>query len=76
MNELAALLTAIGGLVTAIGGTFALVWTTVRTSKRERESAAPTVAQELADAMRDGDLTADELEGIAKGMRERGEQQP
>ncbi|WP_258904876.1 hypothetical protein [Actinokineospora sp. UTMC 2448] len=68
---MAALLTAIGGLVSALSGAFAVVWTTVRTSRREREDAAPTVLSELADAAADGEITAEELDAIARALRER-----
>lgn len=76
MNEWAALLTAIGGLLTAGAGAFALVWNTVKTSRRERSAAAPTVMSTLADVARhadadgDGQVSADELQALADRLRE------
>lgn len=68
-DSLAALITALAGLVTAIGGAFALVWTTVRTSKRERPAAARGAAEELAAAAADGELTQDEIDAVLQRYR-------
>jgi len=40
VGEVAALLGAIAGLVTALAGAFAMVFTALRLSRREREDAA------------------------------------
>lgn len=71
MGDLASLLTAIGGLVTALGGTFALVWTTVRTSRRERPDAARRAIEELAASAADGEITPDEIADILRSRDER-----
>ncbi|PWW50273.1 hypothetical protein [Actinokineospora spheciospongiae] len=70
MDDIAALLVAIGGLLTAGASAFVLVWTTVRTSRREREQAAPTVVRDLVDAAADGQLDPEELEAIARKLRD------
>lgn len=69
MSEVATLLTAIAGLLTAGGGAFALVWTTVRTSRRERPAAARGAAEELAAAAADGELTAEEIDQVLQRYR-------
>lgn len=69
MSELATLLTALAGFCTAAGGAFALVWTTVRTSKRERPAAARGAAEELAAAAADGELTAEEIDQVLQRYR-------
>lgn len=76
MGDLATLLTAVAGLITAGGSVFALVWTTVRTSRRERPAAARGTAEELAAAAADGDLTPEEIDAVLKRFRriEGGEQ--
>jgi hypothetical protein len=71
VGDVATLLTAIAGLVTTLGGTFALVWTTVHRSNRERPAAARGVAEELAAAAADGELTADEIDAVLTRIRER-----
>jgi hypothetical protein len=76
VGDLAALLTAIGGLITAGAGAFVLVWNTVRTSRRERQNAAPEVVSTLADVARhadadgDGQVSAEELQALADRLRE------
>ncbi|MGO1049775.1 hypothetical protein [Crossiella sp. CA198] len=72
MGDLIALLPAIGSLITALGATFALVYNTIRTSRRERRRAADTASTATTDsvleAMRtateDGVITAEELKEI------------
>lgn len=61
MNDLAALLTAVGGLITAASAGFVLVWNTVRSSRRERENSAQRTVVRLLQAAEDGEITADEL---------------
>ena len=75
MGDLATLLTALAGLITSAGGVFALVYTTVRTSRRERPAAARGAAEELAAAAADGDLTSEEIDDVLKRYREGGEQE-
>ncbi|ATE56136.1 hypothetical protein LV78_006582 [Actinosynnema pretiosum] len=70
MQDLATLLTAIAGLVTALGGAFALVVSTLRVSRRERPAAARRVAEALAKAADDGEITADKLAEALEYMRE------
>lgn len=72
MNDLATLLTAVGGLVTALAGAFALVWNTVRLSKRERPATARRVVEVLAAAAEDGEITADELAELAEHLEDPG----
>ena len=79
MDDLSTLLTAIAGLITAAGSVFALVWTTVRTSRRERPAAArgaveQVVAEQLAAAAADGELTPEEISDVLKIYREGDEQ--
>lgn len=64
MTELAALLTAIGGLVSALTGLGAFIWGTVRRAQRERpvaEAGARKFAESLARAAEDGELTPQEI---------------
>ncbi len=70
MNDLATLVTAITGLVTAVTGLIGGIFLLVRSGRREREQAAPTVADEIAEAAADGDLTTEEIVGI---LRKRGD---
>lgn len=76
MSELATLLTALAGLITAVGGSVALVWTTVRTSNRERPAAARGAAEELAAAAADGQLTAEEIDQVLQRYRRAEEVEP
>lgn len=76
MGDVAALLQAIGGLsglVTAAAGAFVLVWTTVRNSRKERHKAAEKAAsralQELAEAAKDGEITADEIDQVLRKLQ-------
>lgn len=69
MNDVASLVTAIGGLITAASGAFVLVWTTVRGSKQERQTAAERAVEGLAAAAEDGEITADELADVLKELR-------
>jgi hypothetical protein len=75
VDDLASLLTAIGGLVTAVAGAFALVWTTVRTSRRERPAAVRRAAEELAAAAEDGEITPDEIAAALARLRQKGDEQ-
>jgi hypothetical protein len=76
VDAVAALLTAIGGLITAGAGAFALVWNTIKTSDRERGDAAPTVVSTLADVVKhadtdgDGRVSGAELEALAQQLRD------
>lgn len=70
MDDVSTLLTAITGLVSAVGGLLAGAALIVRLFKRERRRAAPTVADEIAEAAADGELTADEIINV---LRKRGE---
>lgn len=72
METLAPLLTAIGGLITAAAGAFVLVWNTVRASKRERPAAAREVAEALAEAAADGEITPEELTEALQRLRKTG----
>lgn len=72
MNDVATLLTAVGGLTTALAGAFALVWNTVRLSKRERPDTARRVVEVLAAAAEDGEITADELAQLAEHLGDAG----
>lgn len=74
MTDLAALLTAIGGLITAGAGAFALVWNTVRMSRKERPRAAERAVEQLAAAAEDNEITADELAAVLKELREGGDE--
>ena len=67
MSDLATLLTAIGGLVTSLCGGAALLISAVRSSRRERPQAARSVAEQLAEAAADGELTDDEIRDILRG---------
>ena len=69
MNDLASLLTAIGGLLTAAGATFALVWNTVRSSNKERTSAAENALERFVAAAEDGEITSDELAELRQEFR-------
>ncbi|AXX32078.1 hypothetical protein KCV87_32130 [Actinosynnema pretiosum subsp. pretiosum] len=73
MQDLAALFTAIAGLVTALGGAFVLVFNTVRMSRRERPAAAQRVAEVLAQAAADGEITSEALAEALARLREEGE---
>lgn len=70
MGDIATLLTAIGGLCTALAGAFALVYNTIRMSRKERPAAAKGVARELAAAAEDGEITAEELAAILEKLRD------
>ncbi|SES20821.1 hypothetical protein [Lentzea albida] len=69
MGDVATLLQAVGGLITAAAGAFVLVWTTVRSSKKERKDAAERAIEKLAVASEDGDITPDELADVLKELR-------
>lgn len=61
MNDVATLITAIAGLVGALGGPIVAIFLALQTSKKERKSAVPTVAHEIIEASKDGDLTVEEV---------------
>lgn len=73
MGEIAALLTAIGGLVTAATGAVALGWGIARTLRRERPAAARRGAEAFAEALvtaaEDGEVTPEELAEALKHVR-------
>jgi ABC-type anion transport system duplicated permease subunit len=67
VSDLATLVTAITGMVTAITGLVGALVMLVKVSRRERPQAARNLAAELAEAAKDGEITADELRRIAGG---------
>jgi hypothetical protein len=67
VSDLAALITAITGLLTAGTGLVGAVVVLVRVSRRERPNAARNTAAELAEAAEDGVITVAELRRIADG---------
>lgn len=67
MNELAVLITSIGAAIGTAGGGIAMVITAVRSSRKERATAAHTMVRKLARALQDGELSSDELADLASG---------
>lgn len=65
MGDVATLVTALTGLVTALTGLIGAVVVLVKMSRKERPRAARNLAAELAEAAKDGEITADELRRIA-----------
>jgi hypothetical protein len=80
VTDLAALLTAITGLIGAITGFAGLAHGIVRTLRKEPRQAARTGAQKYADelvaAAEDGDLTAEEIKAAQRHLDEPSEEQP
>jgi hypothetical protein len=72
VNDAATLITAITGLVTAATGFVGAVVLLVRSLRRSRAAATPTVAEAVAEAAADGEVTPDELLDIAR-RKEAGE---
>lgn len=66
MNDIAELLTAITGLITALTGLVGAIVVGRRISRRERHKAPRTLAEKLAEAAADGEITVDELREIAE----------
>ncbi|MFD6072819.1 hypothetical protein [Amycolatopsis lurida] len=77
MSELAQLLTAIGGMVAMVLGAIGGLVTALRTSRRERPKAAANgatrVAEQLAKAAEDGEITPDEVAEAMRLLKEEGE---
>lgn len=69
MNDIAALLTAIGGLITAGSGAFVLVFTTIRGSRKERQTAAERAVERLVAVTEDGELTDEERAEVLNELR-------
>ncbi len=80
MSDLAQLLVAIGGMVAAILGGVAGLVTAIRTSGRERPAAAAKgvtrVAEQLAKAAEDGQITPEELAEAMRALNEEEGGQP
>lgn len=77
MRDLADLLVAVSTLVGSLAGAIVLVWTSVVAPRREHKAAAKkaanTVAARLLEALADGEITRDELEGIRRSLDDEGE---
>lgn len=72
MGEAALLITAVSGLVTAIAGAIALLVTTLRSSKKERENAANEAMNEVLLHITKGDPLLREI--LKRRMEEDGEE--
>lgn len=68
MNDVAALLTALGGLITAASAGFAVIWTAVHSSRRQREDSAQRAVKRLIVAAEDGEITPEELADARKEL--------
>jgi hypothetical protein len=73
VNDVAALLTAVGALITAASAGFALVWNTVRNSREERDTSAKRAVVRLLQAAEDGTITPDELAEARKEFEDGGD---
>lgn len=73
MSEIPDLLVALATLVGALSSAFVLVYTTIRRERGDNRKAANQAATETAaavlDAVKDGEITADEIEGIQQTLR-------
>lgn len=75
MSDLSDLLLALAAVIPAIGSTFVLVWTTVRHTRRPghvdevARTAATSTAAALVEAMADGELSAEEADGIVRALK-------
>lgn len=65
MSDLATLVTAITGLISALTGLVGAAVVARRVSRRERHKAPRTLADKLAEAAEDGEITLEELREIA-----------
>jgi hypothetical protein len=75
VSDLSDLLVALAALIPALGSTFVLIWSTIRTTRKPDQvdevarSAAETTAAAIVEALADGELSADEADGIVAALR-------
>lgn len=71
MRDLSDLLIAISVLIPALASAFVLVWNTVRGGRKVAKTAAEETAAAVLEALKDGNLSAEDMDAINRAIRDR-----